>query len=91
VFSSTSGHMGVFRFAAELADVVVLDLPGDGSEAALIAGEMKRISPKVRVIILITQGETLVEGALDLADAAVPRSDDFEDLLKALDASRGSD
>lgn len=90
VLSSTNGHEGVLRFTAELVDVVVVDLNGDGSEGALIAGELKRIRPKVPVIILVTEGETLAEGALASADAVVLRSDQHEDLLKALEASQAA-
>jgi hypothetical protein len=40
------------------------------------------------VIILITDGETLAEGALASADAVVLRSDQHQELLKALEASQ---
>jgi DNA-binding response OmpR family regulator len=88
VLSSSSGHDGILRFTAELVDVVVVDLNGDGSEGALIAGELKRIRPKVPVIILVTEGQTLAEGALASADAVVLRSDHLQNLLKVLEASQ---
>ena len=90
MLSSSSGHEGVFRFTAELVDVVVIDLNGDGSDGALIAGELKRLRPGVPVIILITEGETLAEGALASADAVVLRSDPHQELLKALEASQAA-
>jgi DNA-binding response OmpR family regulator len=90
VFSATSGHEGIFRFAAEPVDVVVLDLNHDGAEGALIAGELKRMRPNVPIIILVNEGHAVVEGALESADAVVPRSDQFHDLLKALEALPGS-
>ena len=45
VFSSGSGHEGVIRFGQEAVDVVVIDLNEDGTEVALIAGELKRLRP----------------------------------------------
>ncbi len=90
MFSSSSGHEGIFRFTAEPVDVVVVDLNSDGSEGALIVGELKRLRPKVPVIILITQGKALAEGALANADAVVPRSTQHQELLKALEASRSA-
>jgi len=89
VLSSTSGHEGILRFTAEPVDAVVVDLNGDGAEGALIAAELKRIRPRVPVIILVVEGETLVDGALDSADAVVPRADRSQ-LLKALTASQAS-
>ena len=41
VLSSGSGHEGVIRFNQEVVDVVVVDLDDDGTEAALITGELK--------------------------------------------------
>jgi DNA-binding NarL/FixJ family response regulator len=90
VLSSSSGHEGIFRFTAEPVDVVVIDLNSGGAEGALIAGELKRLKPKVPMIILVTEGETLAEGALASADAVVLRSGQHEDLLKALEASRSA-
>jgi DNA-binding response OmpR family regulator len=90
VLSSASGHEGIRRFTAEPADVVVVDLNGDGAEGALIAGELKRLHPKVPVIILIVDGESLVEGALDSADAVGPRGD-HPQLLKVLAALASND
>jgi DNA-binding response OmpR family regulator len=90
VLSSANGHEGILRCTVELVDVVVIDLNSDGSEGALIAGELKRLRPKVPVIILVTEGETLVEGALASADAVVRRSDHHRELLKALEAALGA-
>jgi hypothetical protein len=89
VLSSTSGHEGILRFTAEPVDAVVVDLNGDGAEGALIAAELKRVRPRVPVIILVVEGETLVDGALDSADAVVHRSDHSK-LLKTLPASRAA-
>ena len=90
VLSSASGHEGIRRFTSEPADVVVVDLNGDGAEGALIAGELKRIRPKIPVIILIAENDRLVEGALDNANAVIPRGDHSQ-LLKALLALAAND
>jgi DNA-binding response OmpR family regulator len=71
--SCSNGHEGIFRFAKGNIHVVVLDVDGDGSEAALIAGELKRQSPRIPIIMLVGKRETLVQGATDQADAVVPK------------------
>ncbi len=88
VLGSSSGHSGIVQFAAELVDVVVLDVDGDGAETAVIAGELKRTKEKVPIILLVGDGQTLVDGALNSADAVVPRLDESE-LLKALERQAG--
>ena len=74
--SCGSGHEGVFRFAQGDIDLVILDLNGDGSESALIAGELKRQRPSVRIIMLVANKETLVPDATALADAVVLKSEE---------------
>jgi DNA-binding response OmpR family regulator len=89
VLGSSSGHSGIVQFAAELVDVVVLDVDGDGAETAVIAGELKRTKARVPVILLVGEGQTLVEGVVGCADAVVSRLDESE-LLKALEQQAGS-
>ena len=67
----------------------MLDVDGDGADTAVIAGELKRTKEKVPVIMLVGDGQALVEGALNSADAVVPRLDESE-LLKALEQQAGS-
>ena len=50
------------------------------------AGELKRLRPNVQVIMLVTDRESLVEGALDSADAVLLRSEVGMKLLEALQA-----
>jgi two-component system, NtrC family, response regulator GlrR len=71
VFSSGSGYEGVPRFGQEAVDAVVVDLNDDGAEAALIAGELKRLRPGVPVIILLPDGHVLGNGATQQANAVV--------------------
>jgi acyl-CoA hydrolase len=89
VLGSSSGHSGIVQFAAELVDVVVLDVDGDGAETAVIAGELKRTKEKVPVVLLVGEGQTLVEGVVECADAVVPRLNE-SGLLKALERQAGS-
>jgi DNA-binding response OmpR family regulator len=80
--SCSNGHEGIFRFAQGDIHLVILDLDGDGAEAALIAAEVKRQCPQMPVIILITNSDTLIRGATDQADAVVLKSDE-ESVLPA--------
>jgi len=87
VFSSGSGYEGVIRFGQEAVDAVVIDLNDDGAEAALIAGELKRLRPGVPVVILVPDGRTLMNGATQQANAVVEKSREaavLVDTLKAL-------
>lgn len=86
VFSSGSGHEGLVRLGTQAIDLVILDLDNGGVEAALVAGELKRLRPNVQVIMLVTDRESLVEGALDSADAVLLRSEVGVKLLEALQA-----
>jgi DNA-binding response OmpR family regulator len=88
ILSSTSGHGGIVQFAAELVDVVVLDVDGDGAETAVIAWELKRTKAGVPVILLVGERQALVEGVVECADAVVPRLDESE-LLNALEQQVG--
>jgi DNA-binding NtrC family response regulator len=84
VFGSGSGYDGVMRFGQESVDAVVIDLNNDGTEAALIIGELKRLRPEVPVIILITAGAILAPGATSLADAIVDKAQENTRLIPTL-------
>ena len=84
VVSSGSGYDGVIRFGQESVDAVVIDLNDDGTEAALIIGELKRLRPEVPVIILVTEGEALAPGATSQADAIVDKAHEATRLIPAL-------
>lgn len=51
-------------------NAVVVDFNDDGSEAALIIGELKRLRPEV-LIILVKDEKVLVPGATRQASAVV--------------------
>jgi CheY-like chemotaxis protein len=74
--SSSNGHEGIFHFKQGGIDLVVLDLDTDGAEAALIAGELKRLAPSVPIIMLIANPESLLPGATAQADAVVLKSEE---------------
>jgi len=82
--SSGSGHDGVIRFGQEAVDAVVIDLDGDGAEAALITGELKRLRPTVPVIIVVTDEGELASGATNQAAAVVLKSLEPRTLIDVL-------
>ena len=86
VFSSGSGHEGVIRFGQEVVDAVVIDLNHDGSESALITGELKRIRPEVPVVILVNDAKDLADGAIKQASAVIRKSEDANKLIETLEA-----
>lgn len=87
VLSSGSAHEGVIRFSKEIVDAAIIDFGGDGAEAALIAGELKRLRPKVPVIILLPEDKVLPVDTLQSADVLVPCLDEAY-LLRALESFR---
>lgn len=85
VLSSGNGHEGILRFGQERVNAVVIDLNNDGSEAALIIGELKRLEPEVPVI-LVQEEKVLAPGAIEQASAVVSKSQEDVHLIKALNA-----
>jgi CheY-like chemotaxis protein len=79
VVSSGSGHEGVLTFAREKFDIVIVDLNEDGSEAALITGELKRQQPRIPVVLIVS-GKPLVEGATAQASAVVLKAEESRTL-----------
>lgn len=84
VLGAGSGYDGIIRFGQESVDAVVIDLDDHGTEAALIIGELKRLRPKVPVIILIMAGEVLAPGATSQADAIVDKAQETTQLIPTL-------
>jgi len=84
VLSAGSGHEGIIRCGQEPVDAVVLDLNNDGAESALVAGEVKRLRPKLKVIMLLDEDHKMAKDATRLADAVARRSSNGEALLRAL-------
>jgi DNA-binding response OmpR family regulator len=83
VLTSGAAHEGIIRFSEEQVDVTILDFASDGVQAALVAGELKRLRPQVPVIMLVPDDPALPEDVLQCADVAVPVSDPSH-LLNAL-------
>jgi DNA-binding NarL/FixJ family response regulator len=65
-------------------DAVVVDLDDDGTEAALIIGELKRLRPEVPVVMLATDEKLLAPGATQQADAVIMKSQEDRSLIDAL-------
>jgi CheY-like chemotaxis protein len=82
--SSGSGHEGVIRFGRETVDAVVIDLDDDGAEAALIAGELKRLRPEVPIVIVVTDEKELANGATQQASGVVMKSQEGHMLVEVL-------
>ena len=86
VLSSGNGHEGILRFGEEVVNAVVVDLNDDGTEAALIIGELKRLRPDVPVI-LVKDENMLAPGATQQTSAVILKSQEAVDLIKALEAA----
>jgi CheY-like chemotaxis protein len=84
VLSSGSGFEGINQFTRQIVDAVVVDLDDDGTEAALIIGELKRLRPEVPVIMLATDEKLLAPGATQQADAVIIKSQEEHSLSDAL-------
>jgi CheY-like chemotaxis protein len=82
--SAGSGHEGVIRFGQETVDAVVIDLDDDGAEAALIAGELKRLRPEVPIVIVVTDERELANGATQQASSVVVKSQEAHTLVQVL-------
>jgi DNA-binding response OmpR family regulator len=83
VLSAGSGHDGVQRFDREKVHAVVIDLGGDGSEAALITGVMKGKRPEIPVILISDEGE-LAAGATTQADSVIAKLEESRRLPEQL-------
>ncbi len=84
MFSCGSGHAGVLQFERARVDVVVLDLNGDGSEIALIAGALKRIRP-VLIVVLVGDPAKLNPESTNQAAAVIPKGREKERLVVLLE------
>jgi DNA-binding response OmpR family regulator len=84
VISAGTGHEGVVAFSRERFDAVVLDLDGDGSESALIAGELRRQCPQVLIIMIVEEDTHQADGATDLASAVIAKSDEARTIVPIL-------
>ncbi|HEX4783753.1 MAG TPA: hypothetical protein VH350_05390 [Candidatus Sulfotelmatobacter sp.] len=84
VLSSGNGHEGILRFAREVVDAVVVDLNHDGSEAALITGELKRLRNEVPIVLVISDEKPLAPGTTQQASAVILRSQEELKLVETL-------
>jgi DNA-binding response OmpR family regulator len=84
VLSAGSGYEGIILCGQELVDAVVLDLDSGGPESALVAGELKRLRPKLLVIMLADEEGSVTEDATKQADAVILKSLSGKELLRAL-------
>ncbi|HTS34087.1 MAG TPA: response regulator [Candidatus Solibacter sp.] len=83
VKGSGNAYAGLQSIAHSPVDVVVLDLNSDEAENALIAGALKRQHHPLPVVIVAAQEDVPVLSSL--ADAVVPKPEDYSCLLTVLD------
>ncbi len=84
VLNASDGFDAIKLAVHEQVDAVVLDLDRNHAEVALVASEIKRGRPQLPTILLAD--ETTHPGrAHDLADSLVPRRDNVEMLITALE------
>jgi DNA-binding NarL/FixJ family response regulator len=84
VLNSTNGFEAIQLACLEVVDAVVLDLDRNQAEVALVATEIKRFRPKLPTLLL-NGGATPKYRAHEIADALVPKRDDLEMLVTALE------
>lgn len=84
VISSVSGYDGLISLERESVDAVVLDLNGQGTENALIAGQIRKLKPHAPIIMLVKDIDSLAPGATDQADAVILKAEEDPTLHQRL-------
>lgn len=83
VTSSGNAYAGLQSLVHSPVDVVVLDLNFDSAENALIAGALKRQRHPLPVVVIAAEEDV---GTLSLlADAVIPKPEDYFSLLSAIE------
>jgi CheY-like chemotaxis protein len=83
VITATSGQQGLDIFWSEHVDAVVLDYWMPDVKGLDVAREMKRLRPKIPILILSGYA-TLADEALGIADAWIQKGDDPKSLLSKI-------
>lgn len=86
VLSAGAAHEGIIRFGREMVDVAILEFD-DVAQAALVAGELKRLRPQLRIILVAAEDHVLPDATAQCTDLVVPASDQSV-LLCALESLR---
>jgi DNA-binding response OmpR family regulator len=74
LLTATNGTDGLRLFMSRPVDAVVLEHQAGIVDGSVIAAEIKRVRPKVPIVMLVDQLE-LPDGVLESADALVAKSD----------------
>jgi CheY-like chemotaxis protein len=84
VLNANNGFEAIQLATRGQVDAVVLDLDRNHAEVALVAEEIKRSRPQLPTLLL-TEGATPRNRAHEMADALIPKRDDLEMLVTALE------
>ena len=84
VLNANNGFDAIQLATREQVDAVVLDLDRNQEELALVAAEIKRSRPQLPTLLL-TEETTPTDLAREMADALIPKRDNVEMLVTALE------
>ena len=83
VLNASKGVEAIQLGHRKRVDAVLLDVDHNAAEVKLIAKEMKQRRPDVPIVVLA--GTEPLDGLHDLADVLVPRANNLETTLQALE------
>jgi len=83
VLTASSGREGLELFVSNAIDAVILDYQMPGINGEVVAAEMKRMNPRIPILML-SGCVSLPESALLLVDEFVTKGDPVELLLLAV-------
>lgn len=82
VLTAKSGSEGIRVFQSEPVDAVILDYWMSGMNGVAVARELKKLNPKVPIMILSAYG-TLLDEALGVADVWIRKGEEDPQFLLA--------
>lgn len=82
VLTAKSGSEGIRVFRSEPVDAVILDYWMSGMNGVAVARELKKLDPKVPIMILSAYG-TLLDEALGVADVWIRKGEEDPQFLLA--------
>lgn len=82
VLTAKSGSEGIRVFRSEPVDAVILDYWMSGMNGVAVARELKKLNPKVPIMILSAYG-TLLDEALGVADVWIRKGEEDPQFLLA--------
>lgn len=82
VLTAKSGSEGIRVFQSEPVDAVILDYWMSGMNGVAVARELKKLNPKIPIMILSAYG-TLLDEALGVADVWIRKGEEDPQFLLA--------